>query len=377
MSAAEDRPADQGEWAEPELRPTPVLLQRQDYFVRAPGTPLDFQERMYQAGLVEEEPGDPVPCVLVLSRASDMEMNELSLALAEHDVRMVRIDADRCLDLPLTVHADTPLIEFQRWLLRPVLIWRRHFDMTAVPVDPATVYGAYVREQWYAVGNWLTARDDWDRVNTGPHGGVLDRLTQLQGAASVGLRVPRTSVTTMPGRSRPGGAQCIVKAAGHHMLEPEPGALRGLFPQPLDIRRTGGEVREPAPVLVQQYLDADEELRVFVVGERAIGFRVSKLDPAQLWVDPESVVVEPVGVPGALAGRLLRLCERWQLDVAGFDLLRVGDEWVFLEVNVNCDWRWFEQRADSKDVSGAVHDWVRSRFDELVESAAVGEWGSW
>ncbi|MEV4731283.1 hypothetical protein [Saccharopolyspora sp. NPDC049426] len=377
MSAAEDRPADQKERAEPELRPTPVLLQGQDYFVRAPGIPLDFQERMYQAGLVEEEPGDPVPCVLVLSRATDMEMNELSLALAEHDVRMVRIDADRCLDLPLTVHADTPLIEFHRWLLRPVLIWRRHFDMTAVPVDPATVYGAYVREQWHAVGNWLTTRDDWDQVNTGPSGGVLDRLTQLQGAASVGLRVPRTSVTTMPGRSRPGGAQCIVKTAGHHMLEPEPGALRGLFPQPLDIRRTGGESREPAPVLVQQYLDADEELRVFVVGERAIGFRVHKLDPAQLWVDPESVVVEPVDVPGGLVERLLRLCERWRLDVAGFDLLRVGDEWVFLEVNVNCDWRWFEQRADSKDVSGAVHDWVRSRFDELAKSAAVGEWGSW
>jgi glutathione synthase/RimK-type ligase-like ATP-grasp enzyme len=104
---------------------------------------------------------------------------------------------------------------------------------------------------------------------------------------------------------------------------------------------------------------------------------VNKLDPAQLWVDPESVVVEPVDVPGDLAERLLRLCERWQLDVAGFDLLRVGGEWVFLEVNVNCDWRWFEQRADSKDVSGAVHDWVRSRFDELAESAAVGEWGSW
>ncbi|RRO15785.1 hypothetical protein EIL87_15800 [Saccharopolyspora rhizosphaerae] len=353
-----------------------MLLQGQDYFVRAPDTPLDFQERMYQAGLVEEEPGDPVPCVVVLSRATDMEMNGLSLALAERDVRMVRIDADRCVGVPLTVHADTPLIEFHRWLLRPVLIWRRHFDMAAVPVDPATVYGAYVREQWQAVGDWLTARDDWEQVNTGRSRG-LDRLTQLQGAASVGLRVPRTSVTTMPGRSRPGGAQCIVKAVGHHMLEPEPGALRGLFPQPLDIRRTGRDAREPAPVVVQQHLDADEELRVFVVGERAIGFRVHKLDPAQLWVDPESVAVEPVEVPEELVEPLLRLCRRWELDVAGFDLLRVAGAWVFLEVNVNSDWRWFEQRADCEEVSAAVHDWVCSRFDELVVSATVGEWGSW
>ncbi|MEV0701158.1 hypothetical protein AB0I53_25070 [Saccharopolyspora sp. NPDC050389] len=378
MDAAEGRPADlgnsSGAAAQPFLRPTPMLLQGQDYFFRSPDTPLDFQERMFGADLVVDEPGDPVPCVLVLARAADMEMNELSLALAEHDIRMVRIDADRCLDLALTIYTDTPLIEFQRWLLRPVLVWRRHFDITAIPADPTTVHGAYAREQWSAVANWLACRGDWEQVNSVRSTEHLDRLTQLQGASSVGLRVPRTAVTTMPGRSRPGGGRCIVKTAGHHLLEPEPGALRGLFPRPLDIRRTG-EAREPAPVLVQQYLDADHELRVFVVGDRAIGFRVQKLDPAQLWVDPDSVVVERVEVPEDLVQRLLALCRQWRLDVAGFDLLGVGDEWVFLEVNVNCDWRWFEHRADCADVSTAVHDWVRSRFTEL--SASKSGWGSW
>ncbi|MGW5642619.1 ATP-grasp domain-containing protein [Saccharopolyspora sp. NPDC003752] len=378
MDEAEGRPADLGNppgaAAQPFLRPTPMLLQGQDYFFRSPDTPLDFQERMFGADLVADEPGDPVPCVLVLARAADMEMNELSLALAEHDIRMVRIDADRSLDLALTIYTDTPLIEFQRWLLRPVLVWRRHFDISAIPVDPTTVHGAYVREQWSAVANWLACRSDWDQVNSVRSTEHLDRLTQLQGASAVGLRVPRTAVTTMPGRSRPGGGRCIVKTAGHHLLEPEPGALRGLFPRPLDIRLTG-EAREPAPVLVQQYLDADHELRVFVIGDRAIGFRVQKLDPAQLWVDPDSVVVERVEVPEDLVQRLLALCRQWRLDVAGFDLLGVGGEWVFLEVNVNCDWRWFEHRADCADVSTAVHDWVRSRFTEL--STAKNGWGSW
>ncbi|MER7079544.1 RimK-like ATP-grasp domain-containing protein [Saccharopolyspora kobensis] len=375
MASAEGQPTDSGGFSEPSLRPTPMLLQGQDYFFRAPDTPLDFQERMFGADMVVDEPGDPVPCVLVLARAADMEMNQLSLALAEHDIRMVRIDADRCLDLPLTIYTDTPLIEFQRWLLRPLLVWRRHFDIDAVPADPTTVHGAYVREQWRAVANWLSCRDDWDRVNSVRVSEHLDRLTQLQDAAAVGLRVPRTAVTTMPGRSRPGGGRCIVKTAGHHLLEPEPGALRGLFPQPLDIRRSG-ETREPAPVLVQQYVEADRELRVFVVGERTIGFEVQKLDPAQLWVDPDSVVVEPAEVPEQLSERLLELCRNWGLSVAGFDLLGVSDDWVFLEVNVNCDWRWFEHRADSTAVSTAVHDWVRTRFQELL-AAAPGGWGRW
>lgn len=375
MASVEGQPDGTGGVPEPSLHPTPMLLQGQDYFFRASATPLDFQERMFGADLVDDEPGDPVPCVLVLARAADMEMNELSLALAEDDIRVARIDADRCLDLPLTVHTDTPLLELHRWLLRPVLVWRRHFDIDAIPVDPTTVHGAYVREQWRAVANWLSSRKDWERVNSVRVSEHLDRLTQLQDAAAVGLRVPRSTVTTMPGRSRPGGGRCIVKTAGHHLLEPEPGALRGLFPQPLDVRRSG-EAREPAPVLVQQFVDAGRELRVFVVGDRTIGFRVQKLDPAQLWVDPESVVVEPAEVPESLAERLLELCRTWGLAVAGFDLLGVGDDWVFLEVNVNCDWRWFEHRAGSAEVSTAVHDWVHTRFQELSATASGG-WGPW
>nr|WP_228046206.1 hypothetical protein [Saccharopolyspora sp. HNM0983] len=351
------------------MAPAPMLLQGQEYFFRSPGIGLDFQDRMYRADLVSEEPGDPAPCVLVLARAADMEMNELSLALAERDIRMVRIDADRCVDLGLTIYTDAPLIELDRWLLRPVLVWRRHFDVTAIPVDPTTVQGAYVREQWHAVAGWLSGRADWTQVNAGGAGEYLDRLTQLRDAGDFGLSLPRTAVTTMPGRTRPGGGRCIVKTAGHHLLEPQPGALRGLFPQPLDVRRAA-EPREPAPVLVQQYVEAEQELRVFVVGGEVIGFRVRKLDPAQLWVDPESVSVEPVDVPTGLAERLLALSAHWGLNVAAFDLLDTGADWVFLEVNVNCDWWWFEQRSGCTAVSDAVHAWIGAKFGELAGEPA-------
>ncbi|WP_433871383.1 ATP-grasp domain-containing protein [Saccharopolyspora sp. CA-218241] len=340
------------------VEPVPLLLQGQDYAYRSATTGLDFQERMFAADLVADAPGDPVPCVLVLARAADMEMNALSLALAEHDVRMVRIDADRCLDLALTVYHDAPLLELGRWLLRPILVWERHFDLTALPVDPTTAHGAYVREQWAAVSGWLTSRADWEHIN--PTRG-LDRMTQLRDARAFGLPVPRSVVTTMPGRSRPGGGRCVVKTAGRHLLEPRPGALRGLFPRPLDVRRSGAG-REPAPVLVQEHLDAEHELRVFAVDDRLIAYRVRKLDPAQLWVDPEAVTVEPVEVPDALAAKLRALRRHWRLHVAAFDLLRVADDWYFLEVNVNCDWRWFEERAGGTEVSDAVHRSVRERF---------------
>ncbi|HUQ60182.1 MAG TPA: hypothetical protein VM306_31395, partial [Lentzea sp.] len=66
----------------------PLLLQGQDYLFRSPPKCLDFQEQVHRLGMVDEGDGNPQPCVLVLARAADMEMNELSIALAERGIRM-------------------------------------------------------------------------------------------------------------------------------------------------------------------------------------------------------------------------------------------------------------------------------------------------
>lgn len=348
----------------PTSRATPLLLRDQEYVFRAPVAALDFQEQVHRLELVDDDSdGEPEPCVLVLARSADMEMNELSIALAERGVRMARLDVDRCLDLPLTIYPDQPLVELDRWLLRPMLVWRRHFELAALPVDPGSLFGAYVTDQWRSVASWISNRADWAQVNNPQHSARLDRLTQLADAARFGLAVPRTVVTTRPTRHRPGGGACVVKTTGRHLVEPSSGVQHGLFPQPLDPRLAGGA--EPAPVIVQQYLSAEYELRVFVVGERLIAYRVDKLDPAQLWVDPDAVEVRRVELADGLAETLRALTRYWRLDVVAFDLLVRGEDTVFLEVNVNCDWRWFELRSAAPDVSDAVASWVADRFQQL------------
>jgi hypothetical protein len=357
--------------AQPTDRSTPLLLQGQEYVFRAPIAALDFQEQVHRLGLVDDGNGEPQPCVLVLARSADMEMNELSIALAERGVRMARIDVDRCLDVSLTVYPDAPLVELDRWMLRPLLVWRRHFELSALPVDPGSLFGAYVADQWRSVADWITNRSDWSQVNSLTSSRRPDRLTQLTDAAAFGLRTPRTVVTTRPARHRPGGGSCIVKTTGRHLVEPSSGVQHGLFPQPLDPRR-GSSVAEPAPVIVQQYLPSDHELRVFVVGEQVIAYQVDKLDPAQLWVEPEAVEVHRVDIDPALAQTLRALTRFWRLDVVAFDLLVRDDVPAFLEANVNCDWRWFERRSGTgrTPVSDAVASWVAARFEELLGSAA-------
>ncbi|HEX3647737.1 MAG TPA: hypothetical protein VHV49_04875, partial [Pseudonocardiaceae bacterium] len=202
-------------------------------------------------GLLDDADSDGArPCVLVLARSTDVELTELSAVLAQRGVRVARIDADRCLDLSLTVYPDAPLVELDTAMLRPVLVWRRRFEPAALPVDPGTLYGAYVVDQWSSVADWITARTDWSGVNAGR---PVDRLTQLADAARFGLAAPRTVVTTQPARHRPGGGTCVVKTTGHELVEPVAGRQHVLAPRPLDPRLGGGRP-EPAPVIVQQYL---------------------------------------------------------------------------------------------------------------------------
>ncbi|HKN99910.1 MAG TPA: hypothetical protein VJX10_22515 [Pseudonocardiaceae bacterium] len=342
---------------------TPLLLQGQGYAIRAPATTAAPAPAGHDPA--DDGDGEPRPCVLVLARSTDVEMTELSAALAVRGVRVARIDADRCLDLSLTVYPDAPLVELDNAMLRPVLVWRRHFEPAALPVDPGTLYGAYVVDQWRSVADWITARTDWSCVNAGR---PVDRLTQLAAAARFGLAVPRTVVTTQPARHRPGGGTCVVKTTGQDVVEPLSGHRHGLGPRPVDPRLGGGRP-EPAPVIVQQYLPSDHELRVFVVGERVIGYRVDRGDPGALWLDPAAARVRPVPVEPALGGTLRALARHWRLDIAAFDLLVRDGTPAFLAAGAHCDWRWCEHLSGEPAVSAAVANWVTARFEELHGAA--------
>jgi glutathione synthase/RimK-type ligase-like ATP-grasp enzyme len=87
-------------------------------------------------------------------------------------------------------------------------------------------------------------------------------------------------------------------------------------------------------------------------------------------VEPEAVEVHRVDIDPALTQTLLALTRYWRLDVVAFDLLVRDDIPVFLEANVNCDWRWFERRSGQAAVSDAVASWVAARFEELLGAAA-------
>lgn len=333
----------------------PVLLGAQAFSRHTSGRSTDFQERVGRPGRGDH---DALPAVVVLTRSDDPEVDAVSLALAARGVPLVRIDSDRCRDLPITKEEPDGALCVAGERVTPTVTWLRYFSSSAVAAHDEPVLDTYTRSQW----TWW-ARTIVDgaprRINRGLGPCLPDRVTQLAAARRAGLAVPRTVVTSEPvaaARAFAGSEHVIVKSIGGHVLEPRPRHLVGLFTQCVPTTSLADRPTEPAPVMVQETIAADREVRVFVVGGTTRAYEVSKSRPDAGWTDGETVAVRPTTVSPELTDALRGLARYWGLDIAGFDVLETPGGPVFLEVNAMCDWLFFDGDRRPGPMTGAVTD---------------------
>ncbi|MFD9065327.1 hypothetical protein ACFVZ3_27845 [Kitasatospora purpeofusca] len=308
----------------------------------------------------------PTPCVLLLSRACDTDLDPVRNLLAGAGIRTARLNAEELAATSLTIAPDVRTVRLNGRELTPTVTWIRHFapaalDPTAYdpPVldrpalDPAgTPRGAFLRDSWQAAAAQLAAISGTAVRPDRP--GVL---CQLDLARRYGIAAPRAVLTTDPHlvRDEFDGPRVVVKAAGHHFVEPVPGRLHGIFPTVLDRADLAGGPRPGPPVIVQEYVDHEAELRVYFVGGQLHAFEVTKTAPADPWTAPDRLGVRALpSPPPAVAAATRTLAAAMSLRYGAFDFLLSAGTPVFLEVNPDGDWRWAERRTRTTPVTVAV-----------------------
>ena len=224
----------------------------------------DFQARVGRP--VGPADTDATPCVVVLTRTADREIDELSVRLAALGIPLLRPDSDRCAGQSISYDLDAEVLITPGGAFRPRVGWRRYFQTSALPAATEPRLAAYARDQWLP---WA------DTVLAGPSARVVnpaaapDRVTQLVHARAAGLKTPATLVTTTPAdavRLIPGAGDLIVKTLGEHFVEPAPGRVTGIAPRRVsrnELAAEGGV--ELAPVLVQELIPCARELRIYAV----------------------------------------------------------------------------------------------------------------
>lgn len=354
-----------------------------------------------------EPTGEAIPCVVLADRAGCTEFAVLQEILHRLGVPSVRVDAESVPSLRLSARvaeagpgttaygaenrvadeAETQkdedaheaagrdravggtcgVLDLDGRRIAPTVVWARHFSPRAMPVADDAARTLLRSESWHAIVGQLRSLAPVSLPGNRP-----GRLEQLAGAAAAGVRVPRTVVTTDPARAAaalPDG-KVVVKVVGEHFVETTPGLLTGALPE---ITSRAELLRRPAldyPVIVQEHVEHDAELRVYYVAGAMHAYAVGKRAPDSPWREEAEVTVTPVAAPPAAADAVRRLANLWGLTYGAFDLLLDAGEVVFLEVNTDGDWRWFETKAGGRAVSTAVARAIRT-----LHLAALGNAG--
>ena len=238
--------------------------------------------------------------------------------------------------------------------------WRRPQvpDLSSV-TDPQV--NLFTANEWNEAINGLWQLLDARWMNDPTRDDAAARKArQLRLAAEVGLKVPRTLITSDPRRARAfvaarTGLETIYKTFScTHTIWRETRLLREEDLEHLETVRL-------APVIFQEFIPADCDLRITAVGGKlfpaaiqsvqrqgAIDFRTSMGD----------AVVRSEQLPAEISEKLAALLNRLGLVYGAIDMRRTPDgEYYFFEVNTAGEFLFIEDRT-AQPIARAIADWL-------------------
>lgn len=238
--------------------------------------------------------------------------------------------------------------------------WRRPQSPDLSSVTDGDVL-VFTHNEWQEATNGLWQLIDAPWMNPpGADDVAARKLHQLKVAAGLGLRIPRTMVTSDPDAARSfidreGIGRTIYKTFScTHQVWRET-RLVGL--KELDLL---DKVRL-APVIFQEYVQAAADLRVTVVGSNLFVGEIDSSDtdyPVDFRMSLGQSRVASGTLPDAVSQRLLALVERLGLVYGAIDLRRTPDgDHVFLEINTAGEFLFVEERT-GLPITQAVADWL-------------------
>jgi hypothetical protein len=294
----------------------------------------------------------PLPCVVLLSRSCDTELDAVGGLLGKVGIPTERINADELDATDLLIDPGQGAVRRNGRWIAPTVVWRRHFSARAIAGSANAAYDMFLRDSWQAVGDQLAALSPVTIGMRDP--GLLDQLLVARGRQ---IAVPRTVVATdMAAAADLVGdrAGLVVKALDEHFVEASPGLLSGVFPVAVNSRELT-DVQPPGPpAIVQEYIEHDAELRIYYLDGQVRGFEVGKEAAADPWLAADRVTARHITVPASVVSATRMVAEGLSLRYGAFDFLLRGDLLFFLEVNAAGDWLWAEAKAKTAAVTEAA-----------------------
>lgn len=309
--------------------------------------------------------------VLIISTVADVATDAVVRSLLELGVEHRRVNTEdypfqRSLTIDFGQGVGAVLNFDGRWI-RPASIWYRRVRSPSCPEGmDGGIYDFCVRENRAALlGGALGQRVRW-MSDPGCVWRAEFKAYQLQVALEVGLRIPKTVITSSPDAVRRAfdefGPLVVKPARSGHFKNG--GEEFSIFTSRVDEEHLAelDDVRW-TPSIYQELVEKTCDIRTTYVGGTFFSAAIhSQTDPSAAvdWrrTDNPDLPHSAVVLPGEVTERLERLMNRLGLEFGCIDLvLTPKGEYVFLEVNPSGQWLWIDDQLNL-GISSAVAKWL-------------------
>lgn len=242
--------------------------------------------------------------------------------------------------------------------------WRRPQAPVLDAITDQDLFG-FSHGEWHEALNGLYQLVGCPWMNQPVRNEVASRkAVQLALASQLGMRTPRTLMTSDPDRARAfieelGLGNVIYKTfAATHQVWRETRLFNTDDFDALDSLRF-------APVIFQEFVPAVADVRVTIVGTEIYAMSIDGRGTdyeVDFRVDMEHAATAPVELPDPVAKRLRQMMDRFGLAYGAIDLRLTADgEHVFLEINPAGEFLFAEHRAQLP-ITDAVSRWLRRPY---------------
>ncbi len=307
--------------------------------------------------------------VLILTNATDDSTDAVTLELQKIGARFCRLDTEtfpeeKVLSMNLEGECLKGWLKDEgKGMAIPLgdtrSVWYRRPAPTWFSREMSAGYARFIQDESHASLWSLYTTLDAFWMNPPLQANYLlqhNKFHQMQAAARCGLPVPRSVITNDPDElisfaERCGGTVAMKILKGNVFRRGESIVPLFIFTQAVhagEIARHRAGIRL-CPVIAQEYIPKQLELRVTIVGSRIFACAIHSQDSEETrhdWrrYDFNRVRHEPHSLPPETEESLHRLMREWNLSYGATDMVLTPDgRYVFLELNPNGQWLWIER----------------------------------
>lgn len=302
--------------------------------------------------------------ILILSNKYDITVDFVVRLLLRNEKKFLRVNTEDFMDRSVFVtfpkfsyQIEKKGIEYD--LVRELgSVWFRRpgkpFEFTPLESRPSDAVVAFVENQWHAFIEGIKCINNVFWVNDPDKNHIAEnKIFQLKLARKIGLRIPKTCITTnkkevMRFMERCGG-KIVAKALYSPLIEEEKRdyfVFTNIIESVKDISKREFSL---APTIFQELLTKKTDYRLTIIGDNCFSVKVIRESNEGISNDwriiKEGLRFQPCELPSDIIEKCIKMVKELGLVFGAIDLVQTSDEFYFLEINPNGEWAWLQKES--------------------------------